>query len=295
MTRDEAIRLLQSSSPHERIKAARFLSGEVQLGDLKLLQDIRGRETVSYVKSALDLAISRARDLAATEVPPPTDAASLTGELKQAVRSKAMKFIAGQLLHELSGPIGLLALAASQEVPDYPQSRTRKRMEALQRTFEAVEFLQTSATEPKPTQFDLAEVIAEVAAGEKEKLAIEISFDGPKPLNVTTDKRLLEMAFCNGLKNALEAVAAMEVQPAAHPVVVTWGATDVDYWVSVLDAGPGLPPGSENCFDFGNTGKTDHAGFGLAIARQAMQSIGGSCELSQGDLGGARFDLRWGR
>lgn len=295
MTRDEATRLLQSASPHDRLKAARFLSGEVQVGDLKFFQDIRSRETVGYVKSVLDLAISRARDLAATETPTPTDAAGITDELKQAVRSKAVKFIAGQLLHELSGPIGLLALAASQEVPDYPQSRTRKRMEALQRTFEAIEFLQTAATEPKPTQFDLSEVITEVASAEREKVGIEVSFDGPKPLLVNTDKRLFEMAFCNGVKNALEAVASMDGHAAAHAVVVTWGETDVDYWVSVLDAGPGLPQGSDNYFDFGNTGKTGHAGFGLAIARQAMQSIGGTCELSPGAKGGVRFDLRWGR
>lgn len=295
MTRDEATRLIQSSSPHDRIKAARFLAGEVQLGDLKFFQDVRARETVGYVKSVLDLAISRARDLAATETPAPTDAAGLTAELKQAVRSRAVKFIAGQLLHELSGPIGLLALAASQEVPDYPQSRTRKRMDALQRIFEAVEFLQTAATEPKPAQFDLSEVITEVASAERGKDGIEISFEGPKPLLVNTDKRLFEMALCNGVRNALEAVAGMEGHATTHPIIVTWGETDVDYWVSVLDAGPGLPQGSANCFDFGNTGKSGHAGFGLAIARQAMQSIGGTCELSPGAKGGARFDLRWGR
>lgn len=295
MTRDEATRLLQSSSPHDRIKAARFLAGEVQLDDLKFFQKVRARESVGYVKSVLDLAISRARDLAATENPTPTDAAGMTDELNLAVGSKAVKFIAGQLLHELSGPIGLLALAASQEVPDYSHSRTRKRMEALQRTFEAIEFLQTAATEPKPTHFDLSETIVDVALAEKEKAGIEISLDGPKSLLVNTDKRLFERAFCNGVKNALEAIGSMDLEAVAHAVVVTWGETDVDYWVSVLDAGPGLPQGSDNCFDFGNTGKKDHAGFGLAIARQAMQSIGGTCELSPGASGGARFDLRWGR
>jgi len=295
MTRDEAVRLLQSSSPHDRLKAARFLSDVVQLGDLRLFQDIRARETVSYVKSALDLAISRARDLAATETAPSASAVLLTEEVKDALKSKAVKVIAGQLLHELGSPIGLVALAASREVPEYENSRTRKRVEALQRTFEALEFLQTAATEAKTTSFDLSEAVSEVALAEKQNAGIEISLEGRRPFPVTTDKRLFELALSNGVRNALEAIAGSGMPPKAHPVVITWGETDVEYWVSVLDAGPGLTNVNANHFDIGNTGKSGHSGFGLAIARQAMQSIGGSAELSPGAKSGARFDLRWGR
>ena len=56
---------------------------------------------------------------------------------------------------------------------------------------------------------------------------------------VTSDPTLVRLAVCNGIRNAIEAVAAANLAEP-HPIVITWGETDIDYWVAVLDRGVGI-------------------------------------------------------
>jgi len=294
MTKDEALKALSSASPHERLKGARFLSRTSQPNDLGLLRRQRTGETDSYVRSALDRAIANATNQgAAKSSPTPMDDAEVPIEVRRELHSQAVRWIAGLLLHEIAGPIGLVDRAASREIEDYERSRTHQRIQIVQRVFGAIEHLQTAATPAKPETFDLAALIQEVVFDETSKHGLEVSQHGPKPLMVTTDPRLLRLAFCNGVRNALDAVRGIDMANGEHPVVVTWGKTDVDVWISVVDAGPGLRGPPEHAFEIGRTTKGDHSGFGLAIARQAMESLGGSVRLAKAAGGGAWFELRW--
>lgn len=63
--------------------------------------------------------------------------------------------------------------------------------------------------------------------------------------------------------------------------------------MSIIDEGAGLVESPEAAFVLGNTNKEDHTGFGLAIIRQAMESMNGIAELSPATTGGARLLLRW--
>ena len=76
---------------------------------------------------------------------------------------------------------------------------------------------------------------------------------------------------------------------------MTWGMTDIDYWVAVLDRGPGIVGPAESTFGIGETTKKGHSGFGLAIAKQAIETLGGACTLQPAAEGGARFEIRWER
>lgn len=68
MTRDESLESLSSSSAHVRLKAARVLARNSNSGDLQRLRAALRDETVSYVRTALELAIKRGSSFAAPAV-----------------------------------------------------------------------------------------------------------------------------------------------------------------------------------------------------------------------------------
>ena len=292
--RDEALERLSSSSAHDRLKAARFLARNSNSADLPALRAALRDETVSYVRTGLQLAIKRASSSA-----PPT--ADNTGEefeippdVRAQIRNEVTEEITGQILHEIASPVGLIASAAAREIPDYGQSRTRKHVDNLKRVFEAIEQLKSAAAVPRPEEFDLAELLGEIESEIVGADTVEVSLYGAKPMLITSDRALLRLAVSNGLRNAVEAVTGRP-GPEPHPIVVIWGETDVDYWVAILDRGPGVTGLAESAFGIGKTTKQGHSGFGLAIARQAIETLGGACTLQPATEGGARFEIRWER
>lgn len=295
MTREDALQMLASGSNHERLKAARFLARNAIVSDLLALRKARQTETVSYVKTSLDLGIGRLSNLPAPTEPDPTDEYEVPEELKRQIRSQAVEWIAGLLLHEIASPIGLAKRSASREIPDYENSKTKRLFESVQRTFEAIEKLKGAAAVPKPELFDLVELLSNIVAEETAAgRDFGASFIGPKPLMITSDPALVRLAVCNGIRNSLEAVAAANpTEP--HPIIITWGETDVDYWVVVLDRGVGVVGPVEAAFEIGKSTKQGHSGFGLAIARQAIETLGGTVRLEPGADGGARYEARWER
>ncbi len=76
-------------------------------------------------------------------------------------------------------------------------------------------------------------------------------------------------------------------------MTISWGDSDVDYWLAVLDHGAGLTGPIETAFEIGNSTKKDHIGFGLAIARQAVETMIGSLTLEPAKHGGALYTARW--
>jgi signal transduction histidine kinase len=103
------------------------------------------------------------------------------------------------------------------------------------------------------------------------------------------------MALENGLRNAVEATAGHHDDTGLPSVVVTWGTTDRDFYVSVLDRGVGLPGGVHRVFDIGSTTKRGHLGMGLALAKQAVRTLGGRVALRPRKDGGVGYEFRWPR
>jgi signal transduction histidine kinase len=219
------------------------------------------------------------------------DASGSDLDAKQ-IYAKATEWVAGLLLHELASPIGLLAYEAAREVPDYAQSRTKLYVDKLQMVFCAIEQLKKASATPKPEEFDLASLIDEIVTAEFADAAETIGKHGPRPLLLSSDRALLSFAICNGLRNAVEA-ARLGGERCTAQIVVTWGETDVDCWVSIIDNGPGFTVPPESVFDIGKTTKAGHSGFGLAIANAAIQAVGGTVTLEPATGGGAKYELRW--
>lgn len=294
MTRDEALESLSSSSAHNRLKAARFLARNSDPSDLQVLRDALRSETVSYVRTGLERAINRASNSASPHVEDALEESEIPPDVRTQIRNEITEEVTGQILHEIASPVGLIASAAAREIPDYERSKTRKHVDNLKRIFEAIEQLKSAAAVPRPEEFDLADLLGEIVSEIVGTDTVEVSLHGAKPMLITSDRALLRLAVSNGIRNAVEAVTgASGSEP--HPIVVTWGETDVDYWIAVLDRGPGVVGPAESAFGIGKTTKKGHSGFGLAIARQAIETLGGACSLQPATEGGARFEIRWER
>ena len=291
MTRDEALESLSSSSAHGRLKAARFLAHNSNSADLQALRAALRDETVSYVRTSLELAIKRASSSAAPAAEKTAEEFEIPPDVRAQIQNEVTEEVTGQMLHEIASPVGLIAYAAAREIPGYGQSRTRKHVENLKRVFKAIEQLKSAAAVPRPEEFDLAELLGEIVSVIVRTDTVEISLLGAKPMLVTSDRALLRLAVSNGLRNAVEAVVGIpSLEP--HQIVLTWGETDVDYWVTILDQGPGVTGLTESAFGIGKTTKKGHSGFGLAVARQAVETLGGACTLQPATEGGARFEIR---
>lgn len=271
-----------------------MLARDAEVADLPQLRSARASEADSYARGSLDRAVARLTDaLPATEVPV-SDETEESLRSRRQMQARAAEWIAGLLLHELASPIGLLAYAASREVPDYEHSRTKGHIATLQMVFAAIEQLRKASATPKPAEFDLATLVNEIVSTEFSEVANNIALHGPQPLLLVNDAALLRFAICNGLRNAVEAVSGGGNEHLS-PVVVTWGETDVDYWVAVLDRGPGLSAPLEAVFSVGKTTKKGHSGFGLPIAVSAIEALGGTVTLQPASDGGTKYELRWER
>ena len=295
MTREGALQFLSSGSTHERLKASRFLARNAQAGDVAALRRAWQIETVSYVKASLDLAIARLSNLTPAIAPDPSDEFDVPDGFRRQIHRQAVEWVAGLLLHEIALPIGLAKRSASRDIPDYENSRTKRHLEDVERIFEAIEQLKGAAAVPRPEQFDLSELLGDIVSTEAPNgRASEVSLVGRKPMMVTSDPALVRLAICNGVRNAFEAVAVAKPDDP-HPIVMTWGQTDVDYWVAILDRGIGIVGPPEAAFEIGKSTKQGHSGFGLAIARQAIETLGGRVTLEPAAQGGTRYEARWER
>ena len=294
MTRETALQVLDSGSAHERLTAARFLARNIDNRDLGRLRVALHHETVSYVRNALEMAIRRGSDSTSPVTDATVDEYDVPLDVTKQIRSKVTEEVTGLILHEIASPLGLIASSAKREVPDYKTSTTRQYVENLKRVFAAVEHLKSASSAPLPREFDLAQLLYKTVSAELGDSRIEVSFFGVRPFVVVSDPALVRLAVRNGIRNSIEAVLSSDrIEP--HPIVITWGATDVDYWTSILDRGPGVVGPAESAFDIGTTTKKDHGGFGLTIARQAVETLGGTCSLQPWKDGGTRFEVRWAR
>lgn len=152
------------------------------------------------------------------------------------------------------------------------------------------------AEEPAPllTQFNLAELVAEVI--EAERLAIgdhdlSLSEDIPASLQIRGDPEQLYRAVSNLVRNARQAILgsgqAGEINVAA--------CEDDDAWViEVTDTGPGLPPKArEHLFKpFQGGARKGGSGLGLAIVAELVRNHGGTLRLSRSSETGSCFEIR---
>jgi sensor histidine kinase regulating citrate/malate metabolism len=100
------------------------------------------------------------------------------------------------------------------------------------------------------------------------------------------------MAVTNGLRNAIEACLPVATEDHKPAIIVNWGATDRDYWISILDEGVGFHGKISGAFEIGTSTK-GHSGHGLPNIRSAMLSLSGTADLIPQNEKGCALYLTW--
>jgi len=209
------------------------------------------------------------------------------------IHARAMKEVCGKVLHVFEPTIAVLRLHAPREVSNYEASFVKSQLDRFAGLITEIEALVPAvAATPKQREFDLAELVRDIAAGEAQGKGLDISLIGPAPMLTWADLGLLRLAICNGLRNAIDAVSALPKDGRRREVIVDWGATSDETWLTIIDNGPGLPAGAPFTLG-GKSTKDGHRGFGLVTAQQAIASMGGDIWLTSGKDGGAHFGICW--
>jgi signal transduction histidine kinase len=285
---DEALSLLEAGNLRQRLQAARVLREDPRPSDRLVLQRAARTESVPRIQRIIEDAL--------TSIAQPSDVGEEndSGLAARDTAARAVRETTRTVVHEVRNLLPSLRLAAEQDIADFAVSHTREYIDRLDSLVDAIDRLGTAASAPVITDFDLAQLVDEVVSSEAGAGAVPVEQHGSSPFLVLGDRGHIMLAVSNGLRNALE--ATLEAEPVnPSPIVVTWDSTDSDYWVVVLDRGVGLPPGSHRAFEFGRTSKQKHDGAGLAIAKQAIDTLGGEIQLRPRQGGGASYEVSWPR
>jgi signal transduction histidine kinase len=228
-------------------------------------------------------------------VQPSVEMAPLSTEeaLASEVYARATEELTDRFVHELRPLVGMARVHASREIENFESSDTASALAQIQDLLRGFDTLGRAAASPRLVERELASFIREVVAHCQAELAdsglqmTPPALEGPDPLLIVTDPDLLGFALRNGLRNAFEASKG-----TSEPIVVTWGQSQTEYWIAVLDYGDGLPADQSALFTIGTTNKERHLGLGLAIADRAMATLGGTVSLESQPNGSTRFELK---
>lgn len=291
MTREESLGLLSSERTIDRLRAARALTRLAQPQDIDVLRQAKVAELDALVRSVLERAIARVTP--GNEAAKNDSGAVLTSEDPDLadLYAQATEDVTKMVLHELRPIVGRLDMSASREVVDYVGSETDRAITRIRSLIDALAKLRDASAVPSQDEFDLTDFVR-VTAREAGLNKCPILFARDDPVVVKGDPDLVGLALINALRNASEALKEAGLQT---PLVVNWGTTNKDAWISVLDEGIGLPEGATKIWEAGITLKSKdvHDGFGLTIARRAMLSLEGSIELRPRLPRGTACDIRW--
>lgn len=288
---NELARRLGSADPRERLGAARHLAEHANAKQIGLIEGALALETVAWVTSALKRALQRARPSDSAAASP--ERVELSADQTAQIYSDALETTAKQIIHEIEPILGALRLSAETEMTNFEGSDTKRGLERMEALVAGLARLRQAASAPQLEDFALDQCIFAWIAEEGGQKAVGVLRAGPQETVVEGDKGLVCLAFVNGLRNAIDATLALSVEDDRYPeITVNWGATDIDVWVAIVDAGIGFRGSLSRAFEIGSTTKAGHLGMGLATAQQAMTSLGGSVRLIPGERG-LRFEMRW--
>lgn len=209
--------------------------------------------------------------------------------LRRVERLSALGQMAAGIVHEVKNPLtavrGFLQLQGDRLDPETYRLMLSEldRISAL-----TTEFLSLARPGPVPIVAVQARELAGAAARLGGMLAqqfggrLEVRMPEQMP-RVAGHPERLKQVLLNLLKNAFEAAPG-------GTVVLEAGTADSQFWLSISDSGPGVPPDmAERIFDPFFSTKAAGSGLGLTISHQLVYELGGRLELEQSPGGGARF------
>jgi two-component system, NtrC family, nitrogen regulation sensor histidine kinase NtrY len=124
---------------------------------------------------------------------------------------------------------------------------------------------------PCPERVDVSELIRQVAILEDR---LQVTIDSDTPETAYVDRTQLEQALINLVRNAVD--AALET---GGGVLVRWWREGMHLLIEIEDEGPGISY-TDNLFVPFFTTKPGGSGIGLVLARQIVETHGGSLRLA---------------
>lgn len=218
-------------------------------------------------------------------------------ELVTAQRSSAWADIARRIAHEIKNPLTPIQLSAERLKRKYGKVITSDRDVFDQCTDtiirqvgdigRMVDEFSSFARMPKPAMeaTDIGEVVKQatflMGVGNP---GIAIKLDGPaEPLTALCDRRLMSQAVTNIIKNATEAISALDRVEDREAGRIDVSVTDVSGWIAidVIDNGIGLPSQNRHrLLEPYMTTREKGTGLGLAIVARIMEEHHGRVELA---------------
>jgi len=181
--------------------------------------------------------------------------------------------------------VGLIQMGAHDEVLEYIAEQTRGHRQLIR-------FL----AENLPDRILSSMIIGKYMYAGEQKVSFEIDaesrmVDIPNDL----DRHTLTTALGNVIDNAIEAAQAAR-EPGTQPWVrLSMSDFGHDLIFEVEDSGQGVAEEMvERIFEKGVTSKNtpgEQHGYGLYLAKKAVDTLGGSIQVGPGDQGGARFEI----
>lgn len=221
---------------------------------------------------------------------------SLEERLLQSEKLAAIGRLAAGVAHEVGTPLSVIAGKAQragrrEELPEATQTTLLeiraevRRMEHIVR--QLLDFGRRTGLHRRRVAADqLAEASAAAVREEVPRAGAAVRIGGPSPApEINADPIQIEQVLVNLLRNALQAAPQGEVR-------LEWFAREGEVGFTVDDNGPGAPAGVrphlyEPFFTTKSVG--EGTGLGLAVAHGIVERHGGSIEVADSPLGGARF------
>jgi two-component system sensor histidine kinase ChvG len=233
------------------------------------------------------------------------DLARALGELSRRTNDHVtlLQTFSADVSHELKNPLASIRTAAEMMAEaESVEQRTKfrdlmvrdvARLERLVSGLRDVARVEGQIEADLAEPIDLGSLLSELvsAAAAPRRNHVELIAD-PAAVRVVASRDRLAQVFENLLANA------MSFSPAGSAIVVTMSATMESAAVTVEDSGPGIPDAHldrifARFFTYRpEERQREHVGLGLAIARQIVESYGGTIVARNRPAGGAAFDVR---
>lgn len=279
---------LTSAAPSHRANAAGWLVQHPQAITTRALMNALQNETVPQVRRLLlEVLQSRQRP---TDIAPgtsglasqATDLTTVSGHIPVSEHVD----IAALVRHELSPAVGWIRLAADSEITSFGNSKTSDAVRKLQRRIDGLVAIIKSSEELNLRRFSLPHILIEnwPDAGTVPAVIPSAEEDA---IDIETDEGLFAMLLSNVFQNAID--ASIDATGEAQ-TQVTWGYTDLSYWIRVANPFKGDRFALADVLDVGRSSKMAHQGQGLSLIKIVADRLGLAITL-EGASGTASFTL----
>ena len=211
-----------------------------------------------------------------------------------------MDGFSSDLSHELKNPVASILNAAELCREAEGEDRSRflgiiesegRRISRLIGDLRDISRVDVRLGEEHPRVFDPGEAVRLAVEEWNSRSSVEARIERLEPLLIRgTEDRFLQ-CLCNMLDNA------GSFSPVGQTVSIRLFKEDGNAVLSVLDRGPGIPPGNENKLalrffsDRPEDEEDNHSGLGLSIVDSIARAYGGSLRFGNRTSGGAWFSL----